>query len=283
MTTHSQPPWNPAFLTAHPGYWPLLPFAQAFVQSHDDWPTLDEYQQFLDSGAGRLHSGGGKVLRFIPQSVKPQGFEDSYEPRIYLRGEIQTRLRNWHDFFQVMLWRLFPKTKVLINELHYLASKQRLDNEPHNQQRSAMENALTQFDECGAVLVSSEPGLLDLVKNFQWKTLFWEHRNDVRRHLRCVVFGHALYEKALNPYVGMTAHSVLLPVTTQLVAEPALTLIPRVDDLLRERFRTRHAITSPGDFSPFPLLGMPCWDANNDQELYYDNLRYFRPGRQYKT
>ena len=27
------------------------------------------------------------------------------------------------------------------------------------------------------------------------------------------------------------------------------------------------------------FLGMPGWDANNGNESYYDNSRYFRPGR----
>ena len=30
------------------------------------------------------------------------------------------------------------------------------------------------------------------------------------RTLRCITFGHAVYEKALHPYVGMTANAILL-------------------------------------------------------------------------
>jgi hypothetical protein len=283
MSRHSGDKWNPDFLTAHRIFWPVAPFAQTFVQAHGQWPNLEEYQQFLEAGVGRICSGNGKVLRFVPQGAKPRRFEDGYEPRVYLQGEIQTRLHNWHDFFQVLVWRMFPKTKTLINERHYQAIKQRLDNDPHRLQRGAAENALTQFDECGAVILSSDPALLELVKNFQWKRLFWQFRNEVRQHLKCIVFGHAVYEKALNPYVGITAHSVLLPVTPGILSQATVTLIASVDELLTELFRSRGTIASPGDFSPFPLLGMPGWDVNNDQEAYYANASYFRPGRQYKN
>ncbi|MCI0507063.1 MAG: DUF3025 domain-containing protein [Gammaproteobacteria bacterium] len=283
MSRHTGDKWNPDFLTMHRIFWPIAPFAQTFVQTHGQWPTLDAYQQFLELGAGRIYSGSGKLLRFVAQSAKPDRLEETYEPRIYLQGEIQTRLNNWHDFFQVMIWRMFPKSKTSINERHYQAIKERAENDSSCLQRSALENALTQFDECGAVILSSEPELLELVKNFQWKTLFWEQRNRVRNHLKCIVFGHAIYEKALNPYVGMTAHSVLLPVTPGMLSQSTVTLIDSVDELLTELFRSRGTIASPADFSPFPLLGMPGWDTANDQEAYYNNTRYFRPGRQYKT
>ncbi len=282
MTVSADDTWNPEFLTTHPLFWPLRPFAQAFVQSHSQWPGLNDYQQYLEAGVGEIVSGNKKPLHFVPQGGKPQSFEEGYEPRIYLQGEIQTRLHNWHDFFQVMVWRLFPKTKTVINEQHYHAIKQRLGNEPHNDQRSPLENALTQFDECGAVIVSSEPALLELIKTFQWKSLFWQHRDAVRQHLKCIVFGHAVYEKALHPYVGMTTHSVLLPVPAHLLSQSTATLMAAVDDLLLELF-TANTIAAPADFAPFPLLGMPGWDPENEQEVYYDNTRYFRSGRQYKT
>jgi hypothetical protein len=283
MAIYNHDTWNSDFLHGHPIFWPLRPLAQNFVESHSQWPALDDYQQFLDAGVGKICSGNNKTLRFVPQGEKPQCFDEGYEPRIYLKGEIQTRLHNWHDFFQVMVWRMFPKTKTVINELHYRAIRQRLDHNPENHQRSPLENALTQFDECGAVIVSSQPELLELIKQFQWKSLFWYQRNAVRQHLKCIVFGHAVYEKALHPYVGMTAHSVLLPVPAQLLTLPNLSLAAAIDDLLVEVFGTGDSIASPADFAPFPLLGMPGWDPENDHESYYDNTRYFRSGRHYKT
>lgn len=283
MANNDYDGWNPGFLTSHPLFWPLLPFAEDFVRSHVNWPTLDDYQQFLESGVGRILSGNNQLLRFVSQDEKPEKFEESYEPRIFLRGEIQTRLRNWHDFFQVLVWRMFPNTKAAINKLHFHAIKARLENNPDDKQRSPMENALTQFDECGAVVLSSNPELLDLIKHFQWKALFWQHRADIAQQLKCIVFGHAVYEKALNPYVGMTAHSILLPVPARLLDFPVTDLLPLIDKQLVELFTDKQAVASPADFAPFPLLGMPGWDTDNHHESYYENTRYFRSGRQSKT
>ena len=283
MITHSNNVWNNQFLSTHAAFWPLSPFAQTYTQSHTDWPNLDDYQQFFEAGIGKRYSASGAVLQFVEQGHKPERFEEGYEPRIYLKGEIQTRQRNWHDFFQVLVWRMMPNTKTIINLRHYQALKQRNKADPGCQQRSSVENALTQFDECGAVLLSSQPELLELVKNFRWKTLFWQHRSAVNDHLKCIVFGHAMYEKALNPYIGMTTHSVLLPVEKDFLNQPTANLVTETDDLLTNIFEKDGAINSPQDFFPFPLLGMPGWDLNNSDEAYYDNLNYFRPGRRVKT
>ena len=97
------------------------------------------------------------------------------------------------------------------------------------------------------------------------------------------MFGQAMYEKALNPYIGMTTHSILLPVEQEFLEQVPQTLITETDSLLTNLFLAKDAITSPQDFSPFPLLGMPGWDKENDEESYYDNTNYFRLGRRHKT
>lgn len=283
MITHSNDTWDNQFLSKHPAFWPLAPFAQAFIQSHADWPELAEYQRFFEAGAGIKCSSNGMPLRFVEQGHKSEQFEDGYEPRIYLKGEIQTRQHNWHDFFQVMVWRMMPKTKTIINQLHYQALKQRNSADPGQRRRGSIENALTQFDECGAVILSSKPDLLELIAEFQWKTLFWQRRSETSQHLKCIVFGHAMYEKALNPYIGMTTHSILLPVEQAFLEQTLETIVTETDDLLTNLFSAKDVIKSPQDFSPFPLLGMPGWDKENDAESYYDNTNYFRLGRRHKT
>ncbi|NIQ10006.1 MAG: DUF3025 domain-containing protein, partial [Gammaproteobacteria bacterium] len=134
-----------------------------------------------------------------PQAARASSFQEQYEPRIYLRGEVQTRRHNWHDFFQVLVWSAFPDTKKTINALHYVSAQQRLNEKGHTN-RSPTENMLALFDECGAVLLSSDPALLKMIRNFEWHELFWLNREKLLRSLRCIVFGHAMYEKALNPY-----------------------------------------------------------------------------------
>jgi hypothetical protein len=278
MITGSLDKWDPHFLQRHPAFWPLQPFAGDFVQAHARWPGLADFQRFFEQGVETHCSANNQPLTFVAQGARPQRFEDGYEPRIYLQGEIQTRLNNWHDFFQVMVWRMFPTTKVLLNKLHHDAIKQRLDNCPNQTQRSTRENMLTQFDECGAVVLASDPGLLALIREFQWKSLFWQRRNELAGKLKCIVFGHAIYEKLLHPYIGMTAHSVLLPVAQDLLEQSTQVIVAETDKLLTGIFSDPHTVRSPQDLFPFPLLGLPDWAANSS-EAFYDDTGYFRPRR----
>lgn len=275
--------WNRRILGSHPVFWPLLPGAAAFVESFTDWPTLTDYQNFLDNSAKPILTRSNCRLSVVPQDENPQHFADGYEPRIYLKGELQTRRNSWHDFFQILAWKIFPKTKAAINELHFKAMKTRLDSSGHAERRSILENTLTQYDECGAVIISPDRELLDLIEQFDWQTLFWKKRTQLEQRLKCIVFGHAIYEKAINPYIGLTVHTVLLTVPAKQFAAPTEILLPYLDILLEEQFTVDSNIQKPQDLSPFPVLGLPGWHPDNNRESFYDNKDYFRPGRKQKN
>lgn len=279
MTRWTRSKWKPDFMHGSPLFAPLQPLADRVTGCRTGWPGLTDYQTWLEQSVGSPSSEGGAPIRFMAQGLKPTRFEDGYEPRIYLTGEVQTRTENWHDFFQVLVWSSFPRTKIALNARHFEAIAQQTAAEPERRQRSPMENALTQFDECGAVILASDASLLQLVRDFQWKKLFWYRRDEVKRRMRCLIFGHALYEKALTPYVGMTAHCILLGVEDTLFERPWPLQIAYVDRKLCEYFQVPPLIRTPRDLSPFPVLGYPDWVPENRQEAYYDKTNYFRPGR----
>jgi rod shape-determining protein MreB len=56
-----------------------------------------------------------------------------------------------------------------------------------------------------------------------------------------------------------------------------------IDQQLAAIFELGEQYQKPRDLQPFPLLGMPGWDPANDDEAYYDNTDYFRPGRGHKA
>ena len=274
--------WNSRVLNRHPLFWPLLPGASKFVESFSNWPDLTDYQNYLNNTDNPISVKSGKKLKVVAQDTTQSAFEHGYEPRIYLKGELQTRTESWHDFFQILVWKLFPKTKALLNELHYHAIKSRLDSSNSSSQRSVLENTLTQYDECGAVIISTNQKLLEQINHFDWHTLFWKHRADVEKHLKCIVFGHAIYEKGIRPYIGMTCHSVLLHVPDTIFSSTREKLFEHLDSVLEKHF-TKSLIQTPQDLSPFPLLGMPGWHPENNQENFYHNSSYFRPGRKQKN
>lgn len=252
------------------------------MESFSNWPNLTDYQNFLDQSEQPLRVNSGNKLTVVPQTTGQTTFEESYEPRIYLKGELQTRTESWHDFFQILVWKIFPKTKAMLNELHYRATKTRLQTSPDSKKRSVLENTLTQYDECGAVIVSPDNELLELIRRFDWHSLFWKQRASIEQRLKCIVFGHAIYEKGVNPYIGMTCHSVLLQIPENIFNTPPSSLLEFIDPMVEKMF-SNESIQIPQDLSPFPLLGMPGWHAKNSQEVFYENSDYFRPGRKQKN
>ena len=189
--------WDPSFFLSSPLFDPLRPVLKVF-KDLGEWPTLDDYR--------RAFRQTGLAVVPVPQADRAERFEDHYEPRIYLKGELQTRLENWHDFFNALVWMRFPKTKSVLNELHYFSALQR--GEKTN--RSQLENAITLFDECGAIVISERKDLLDMIRQHEWKKLFIDNRSRFDVDVKCIVFGHAMYEKALNPYIGMTTNTLLI-------------------------------------------------------------------------
>jgi hypothetical protein len=270
-------PWAPDFYLRSPLFEPIRPLAERFA-AFADWPGLDDYQRLLDTHAP-IRTRHGAAIRVVPQAGRPDHFAQHYAPRIYLSGEIQTRTRNWHDLFQLLSWFLFPRTKAVINAIHIPEARARIEAGGEPGRRTPIENTLSLFDEGGAVLVASDPTLLQLIRDFRWKALFWERRAELAGKLDCVTFGHAMYEKALAPYLGMTANTILLEADEAYFSLDRNGRLAWLDARLAAIFEQGERYRQPQDLQPFPILGMPGWDPANAEEAYYDNTAYFRPGR----
>lgn len=279
MAKLSDTSWNPQFIFRSPIFEPLMPFAQRLAVFDDGWPGLDDYQTLLTEHPEPILTHHGVPLKIAAQGSRPLCLEEQYASRIYLTGEIQTRVSNWHDFFQLLTWLIFPKTKAAINAIHHHAAKERFAGVTDGGRRSPSENMLSLFDEGGAIVVSTDASLLQMIRGFDWKNLFWRHRKALVSKMNCIVFGHALYEKALTPYVGMTANSVLLLVDATFFSKTLLEQIKWIDEQLSIVFLNDQDYRTPQALSPFPILGMPGWDPCNEHEGYYDNAAYFRSGR----
>lgn len=253
--------WSPDYLNQSLLFDTIRPVAENF-KHHNHWPGLLELEN--------LFSQYKLPIKPVPQSNKPTAFEEYYEPRVFLKGELQTRTENWHDFFNAMIWLSFPKTKTTLNQLHYHAAK----NRERSSNRSALENAITLFDECGIVIIADNNELLDLIRNHEWKALFINHRHDFGKHIQCHIFGHAMYEKALSPYIGMTAQALLIHTDTINKFEK----LDYLDEQVSQMWQSGD-IDRTKALKPFPLLGVPGWYPANEQNNFYDNEDYFRPLR----
>ncbi|MBT9612165.1 MAG: DUF3025 domain-containing protein [Burkholderiales bacterium] len=244
------------------------------------WPPLADYQAFLDQLPQPVMTASGARLRVAPQaSEKSNDWRQGYEPRIYLTGELSTRAECWHDVLNLMVWSAFPQSKAALNARHFALLEARMGLPSRTTPRQPAQDALTQFDESGVIIVSADETLSELLHNFRWKNLFWDRRADVQAHMRCFLFGHGLMEKALMPYRGMTGKGIVLPVETAFFTQAPARQIADIDEQLARLIADPQKLMKPHDLAPVPVLGFPGFTPANEKAAYYEDQNYFRPGR----
>lgn len=242
------------------------------------FPTLAELNAL--AAARGVASGGGVPLVFVPDGGRARGFDAQYEVRVFRAGEVPTRAENWHDLFNALAWLVFPRAKAVLNRRHYDESSARSAAGAHGPAaRGTARDVLTLFDEGGMLVACTEPVLADLLREFRWKTLFWERRADVAAHMRFHVFGHAIAERSLAPFRGVTAKALVIPATPGELAQDAGALVARLDAAAAEYFGRPASLASTRLLAPLPVLGIPGWTAENADPAYYDDVTQFRPGR----
>lgn len=116
------------------------------------WPGLELYNH-LAQLCGVTTVSGHRV-RFVAAAPKPRGRRRKgqsqglpYEHLIWQRGEVPTRPETWHDFFNMLAWCLFPRTKAAMNarQANLLVGA-----------RNAEQNLLCMVDEGGVFLIEGE-------------------------------------------------------------------------------------------------------------------------------
>ncbi len=264
--------WNTDWLNGSEIFAPLRPVAAALPAI--GWPDLDLLNALAEDQGRRLVNAQGMRVRFVPQAPKTKSFETAFEPRTYLAGEVQVRAFDWHDLFNALVWMTFPTAKASINARHYESM-----SAAGKGNRPPQRDALTLFDEDGVVVVSSDAEMLDLVRGFCWKELFWHRRDALKTKMRFFVFGHALYAKALQPFVGMTGNALLLQVPREFLELDRSAQLRDLDRVLAMQIWNRERFLHGRELSPLPVLGVPGWWSANEGEGFYDDTAYFRQGR----
>jgi hypothetical protein len=236
----------------------------------DRWPDGAD----LTALAEGIVNSRGQPLRFVTPRDPADRDRRHYELHIAETGQVETRPANWHDLFNALVWITFPRAKAAINAQHAAMLEERGAEEARH--RSPERDALTLFDEGGVVVASSSPELLRLVVDFDWKELFWNRRTDLQARMRFFGFGHAFYEQALQPYIGMVAKTVFVPAGEFFFMLPAESQAAQADELLAAHFATRTRFHSPKAMAPMPVLGVPGWHPDTGNEAFYDLASYFR-------
>lgn len=203
---------------------------------------------------------GPALPSFVAQAALPAG--TAYEAHIFATGTVPT-CDNLHDFFNGLVWLHFPQAKRRLNALQ----AGEIARAGVGQQRGALRDALTLFDENGAVL-DAPPVLWEALVARDWRRLFVTERARWQEaHL--LVFGHALLEKLVSPRKPATAHV--------LYAQGAIKSIAIDDAAIADALAAAHLARKP--FLPLPVLGIPGWWAGNSNFSFYDDSDVFRPRR----
>ena len=199
-------------------------------------------------------------FRFAPQSDLPEG--TAYEQHIWDTRRVPTR-DNLHDFFNGLVWLRFPHTKRRLNQLQ----AQAIAADGVQAVRGPLRDALTVFDENGAVLQAPE-ALWDALRARDWQRLFIDLR-PLWGQARLVLFGHALLEKLVSPRKPMVAHVYQAPI--------AIKSIANLDAWLAQAVQPQLWAAKP--FAPLPVLGVPGWWPANEAPGFYADAQVFRPPR----
>src|SRR5574338_638239 len=135
--------WDADFLERSPMFAPLR--VHGGLLRTPDWPSLEDLERALAARRPPIAVASGASLAFVPQSPRAAAFPARYEPRIYLRGEVQVRERNWHDLMNALVWLTFPRSKAALNARHHRSLlAQQASGAPN---RGPEQDAMTLFDE----------------------------------------------------------------------------------------------------------------------------------------
>ena len=216
--------------------------------------SLDGLNALAEETGARTASG--RALRFVP----PAAADPYYEIKVFETGCLQTRPESLHDLFNALAWLAFPRTKARINALH-------AEQIPREQgRRGRLRDLLTIFDEGGAI-VCAPPQLVELVRGFRWKELFWSRRAEALSAMTVHVLGHAVLEQSLKPWPGITCKAIFAPPGGDADAHAAAWLAQLPSQ------------ATPREMAPLPIFGYPGWLPGGDAPEFYDDERYFRPFR----
>jgi len=268
MTSAPGSAWDARFATRSPMFEPYVRVAARW-QDADAFPRSPALAEAL-AASGPVANAAGRML--VPGEPPGAGGALAYERSVWKDAVLGLREHDWHDLMNLLVWCVFPATKARLNAGHVEEA-----GSTGAGRRSPRRDALTLFDENGLLVASADPSLECLLRAFRWRELFIDRRADVSRSMRFLVFGHGLLDKARAPFVGLTAHALVLDVHPSLFEQPVASLAASLDGSLARAVDT---MASPRELAPLPVLGIPGWWPANETPAFYDDTRYFRPGRQ---
>ena len=271
MSSHSQTrAHSPAAFAQRPLFEPIARLLSGFP---DGLPDAAALTACLRVHAPGTVSGSGYPLRFVPP---PENVE-AYEQHIHATGEVPTRPSDWHDFFNALAWCVWPRSKAACNALHLREQAARAAAGLPG--RGPVRDALTQFDECGVLVVSADPDIPALLAAHAWEEALWTRRVRLLDSTRFLIFGHGSWDQLRQPFFGLCGKAIYRQVDADWLDLPAEKRQAEADAWLAARLADPDRPFDKAALSPLPLLGIPGVTPDSECADYYRDTRQFRPRR----
>ena len=262
-------PLLPPGATSHPAFDPL----RGWLPQLGERPGFAELNALAEASASPPVTAARHAVRFCPPASTSAR---QYEQRVFDSGRVETRPDNVHDLFNALAWLAFPRTKAVINARHVA----RLPADGNV--RGPLRDLLTLVDEGGVIVACAEDslsGFESLIRSFRWQALFWDRRSELLKDMRCVLVGHAAYEKALTPYPGITCKALFIATPRARLEGPYADLVAWLDGEAAVWLAALPEDAAPHQMAPLPVFGYPGWLADSGDAGFYADQRWFRPGR----
>jgi Protein of unknown function (DUF3025) len=209
----------------------------------------------------------------LPFFAPPDDAPDTtpYELHVRRTGRVPTR-DNLHDFFNGLVWLCHPRWKARLNQLQ----AEHITQHGVQATRGPLRDALTLFDESGAVLRLPTPVARDLHAR-DWSAAFLAQR-DAWSADSVVIVGHALLEQlTVAPRKGLTAHALWMePLDEGVSKRESASLQQPTHPAGGSPLSLGAAQWARKPFAALPVMGVPGW-APSQNAAFYADATVFRP------
>ena len=217
------------------------------------------------------------TTEYLPSAQS--NFDDDsryYEQIIFEDKQIPTRDDSWHDFFNALIWSEFPTCKAYLNHLHMV------DIKAHGvHPRTKLRNKITLLDECGVIVLTTNKELKHAFEQQNWQAIFLNSRVSWFENTMPYMFGHAIYESLLQPFIGLTGKAMIIEVASIETINKCKDK-HYLDALVLEYLQQSSVFEKAKPFFPLPILGVPTWYSESQDTEFYANTDYFMPKRKAK-
>ncbi len=245
-------------------------------------PWLSAADQSLRCLADKLAGQGLSIPRGLRLQRHPgQAKKETlpYELAVFSEKIIPCRLaaegfsaeQEVHDFFNLLAWLNFPRSKATLNRLQAEAIQR------HSLARGRLRDWLTVIDENALVILNSQTGFAQQLAERRWHQLFVDQRPSWQTHRRVLPLGHALLQKLQRPFKAITAHTLILNCQSHELDAPQAEIDRRLSLILEQLPALASAPLARPPWLAMPVLGIPGWCKQNEDPQFYQDSKVFRP------